>query len=121
MQREMTIEVRGLKIYSHHGCYEEERRVGTNFTIDADLVIDGSRPAETDNVADALNYVEVCETMAEIMKTPHHLLESLADEMAREIKGKFASRGLKGGWLRIAKMAPPIGLQLESVAVKVKL
>lgn len=118
---EMTIEIRDLRIYSHHGCYEEERRVGTTFSVDADLTVDASRPSETDDVRDALNYVEACDTIAEIMGREHHLLESLGTDIAKELRLRFADKGLKGGWLRIAKLNPPIGLQMASVAVKVNL
>lgn len=115
---EMTIEIRGLRLYSHHGCYAEERRVGTTFLVDADLRVDAGAPARTDDVADALNYVAACETIARVMATEHHLLEALVADAARALRDEFGVKGLKGGWLRIAKLAPPIGLQLESVAVK---
>lgn len=115
----MIIEIRDLRIYSHHGCYAEERQVGALFMIDADLDVDASLPARTDDVKDALNYVEACEVIAHVMRTPHHLLESLATDVIADLKARFSSKGLKGGMLRIAKMAPPIGLELNRVAVKV--
>lgn len=40
-------------------------------------------------------------------------------DVIAELKVRFTSKGLKGGMLRIAKMAPPIGLELNRVAVKV--
>ncbi len=114
----MTIEIRGLRIYSHHGCYEEERRVGTTFVIDADLEVDATRPASTDDVADALNYVEACEAIAGVMRREHHLLEALAADMAEVLRSGFASKGLAGGWVKISKLSPPIGMEMASVAVK---
>lgn len=118
---EMTIEIRGLKLYSHHGCYAEERRVGTNFLIDADLRVDTTLPSQTDNVADALNYVAACETIKRVMGTEHHLLESLVNDVAKALRDEFADKGLKGGWIKIAKLAPPIGLELGSVALKAEI
>ncbi len=114
----MIIEIRDLRIYSHHGCYAEERQVGAQFVIDADLDVDASIPARTDDVMDALNYVEACEAIALVMRTPHHLLESLVADVVADLKARFSSKGLKGGMVRIAKVAPPIGLELKSVAVK---
>ena len=113
-----TIEIRGLRIYSHHGCYEEERRVGTNFIIDADLEVDATRAVHTDNVDDALNYVDVCQTIAEVMKEPHHILEALVADTIVFFRERYAHKGLIGGWLRISKVNPPIGLELDSVGVK---
>ncbi len=113
-----TIEIRGLRIYSHHGCYEEERQVGTNFIIDADLEVDVTKAARTDNVTDALNYVDVCQTIAEVMKEPHHLLESLVADTIVSFRERYAHKGLLGGWLKISKVNPPIGLELDAVGVK---
>lgn len=118
---EMTIEIRGLKLYSHHGCYAEERRVGTNFLVDADLRVDATTPARTDNVADALNYVAACQTIKRVLSTEHHLLESLVTDVADALRQEFAPKGLRGGWVRIAKLAPPIGLELGSVALKAEI
>lgn len=115
---EMTIEIRGLRLYSHHGCYAEERRVGTTFVVDADLRIDASKPAKTDDVGDALNYVAACETIARVMSKEHHLLESLVSEATEALRREFGSKGLTGGWLRIAKVAPPIGMELGTVALR---
>lgn len=115
---EMTIEIRGLRLYSHHGCYAEERRVGTTFIVDADLKVDTTTPAETDDVRDALNYVAACETIARVMGKEHHLLESLVREAISALRREFSAKGLKGGWLRIAKVAPPIGMELGTVALR---
>lgn len=119
--KQMTIELRNVEIYARHGCYAEEQKVGGRFIVDADLVVDASRPAESDNVADALNYVEVCHLIADVMSRPHHLLESLVAEMVSCLEERYAARGLVGGWVRIRKVAPPIGLQIESVGVKASL
>lgn len=115
---EMTIEIRGLKLYSHHGCYAEERRVGTTFIVDADLRVDTTKPAETDDVGDALNYVAACETIARVMGKEHRLLESLVSDAIRALRQEFSGKGLTGGWLRIAKVAPPIGMELGAVALR---
>lgn len=116
-----TIELRDLEIYAHHGCYAEEQAVGTRFVIDADLEIDASRPSESDNVADALNYVEACELIAEIMSQPRHLLETVTQDIVSQLRQRFASKGLRGGWVRVRKIAPPIGLQMGSVGVKMEI
>lgn len=118
---EMTIEIRGLRLYSHHGCYAEERRVGTTFVIDADLRVEASKPAQTDNVCDALNYVAACEAITRVMSKEHHLLESLVSETAETLRREFGDKGLKGGWIRIAKIAPPIGMELASVALRAEI
>lgn len=115
---DMTIELRGLEVYAHHGCYAEERAVGGRFVVDADLVVDGGAVARTDNVGDTLNYVDACRLAAETLARPRHTLEALAADLAARLAERFAARGLRGGWVRVRKFAPPIGLQVESVGVR---
>ena len=67
---------------------------------------------------DALNYVAACETIALVMGKEHHLLESLVREAISALRREFSDKGLKGGWLRIAKVAPPIGMELGTVALR---
>ena len=51
--------VEGIKIYAFHGCFKEEADIGTNFQVDVVLDADLSKPAETDNINDAVNYQAV--------------------------------------------------------------
>lgn len=115
---DMTIELRDVEIYARHGCYREEQLVGGRFVVDADLVVDGARPSATDDVRAAVNYVAVCRLIDEEMARPHHLLESLVANLAQALTARFGPEGLKGGWIRVRKMAPPIGMQVESVGVR---
>lgn len=115
---ESVIELRGLRLYSHHGCYAEERRVGCWFELDLDLSVECSAAAQSDDVADALNYVEVCQLAAATMQREHHLLEALARDLGLALRQRFEGRGLRGGTLWLRKLAPPVGLELRSVGIK---
>ena len=63
----MTIELRNIKLYAFHGCYAEEQLVGNHFIVDADLEVDATCAISSDQVTDALNYVEACQTMQQVM------------------------------------------------------
>lgn len=116
---DMTIELRGLEVYAHHGCYAEERTVGGRFVVDADLVVESGAVAATDDVSTTLNYVDACRLVAEVLGLPRNTLEAIAADVARRMAERFAARGLRGGWVSVRKFAPPIGLQVGSVGVKV--
>lgn len=118
---DMTIEIRGLEVYAHHGCYAEERTVGGRFVVDADLVVGSDAVARTDDVSTTLNYVDACRLAAEVLSRPRHTLEALAADLAARMAESFAARGLRGGWVRVRKFAPPIGVQVEGVGVRVDL
>lgn len=117
----MTIELRNIKLYAFHGCYAEEQLVGNHFIVDADLEVDAACAISTDQVTDALNYVEACQAMQQVMAQPCHLLESVVANITAELRNRFASKGLCGGWVRVRKMAPPIGMDIESVGVKAQI
>ena len=118
MRSRGVIELSGLEIYAYHGCYAEEQTVGNRFIVDAELGADTELAADTDDVRNALNYVEVCEVIAAVMGRKHHLLESLVADIVDELHCRFDSRGLKDGWVRVRKMAPPVGMKMDSVGVK---
>ena len=115
---EATIEIRNVEIYARIGCFEEERIVGNRFIVDADLEVEAGVPAETDDIADALNYVRVVELIREEMGEECHLLENVVKRIVDRLRGSFGNEVLKGGWVRVRKMAPPVGVQMESVGVK---
>ncbi len=116
-----TIELRELELYAYHGCFAEEQVVGNYFIVDADIEVDATRCAKTDNVADALNYVNVCTLIRSEMSKPQHLLESVAANIVAHMHEEFDAQGLCGGWIRIRKMSPPVGVKLASVAVRMSL
>ena len=118
---EATIIIDNLQIYTHIGCYAEERRVGTWLTFSARLVTDISKPSATDDVADALNYVEVCEVVKEEAQHEAHLIENVAARIAQRLRNEFTTKGLQRGTITISKPHPPIGMQIESVAIEVEI
>lgn len=116
-----TIELEQIKIYAYHGCYAEEQKVGNNFTVDVTLRVDATRAAATDNIQDALNYVDVANIVKEEMMQKSHLLENVVSRICNRIKSEFATYGIVGGSVRVAKMTPPIGIEMKCVAVKMDL
>ncbi len=48
--------VEGIKIYAYHGCFKEEALIGTNFEVNVELDVNLDKPAQTDNIYDAVNF-----------------------------------------------------------------
>ena len=46
-----------IKIYSNHGCLEEEARIGSDYLVDLEVEADFSQACETDELIDAVDYV----------------------------------------------------------------
>ncbi len=113
-----TIHLNRVRIYAFHGCMEAEQRVGNYFEIDVDLNVDAEKAMISDNLSDALNYVEVYDIINREMQIKSKLLENVAYRIVKSIRENFSADILKGGRLKIAKMNPPIG-EIEKVAFEV--
>ena len=51
-----TIAINDMRFYAHHGCFEQERAIGTHFRVDLEFVTDTSRAEVSDNIADTVNF-----------------------------------------------------------------
>ncbi|MDH7499729.1 MAG: dihydroneopterin aldolase [candidate division NC10 bacterium] len=108
----------GLQFYGHHGVSEEERRLGGPFRVDLEIYYDLSRAAESDDLSHTIDYGEVCRRVERIgRETQHHLLESLAEAMAREVLESFPAQGLL---VRLQKLNPPLDSRLGFVGVEIR-
>lgn len=112
-----TIELDDIRIYAYHGCFEEEQRVGNWFTVNVSLDVECQKAAETDDIANALSYVEVYRLVRREMAQNSHLLENVVMRIIKALRAEFAHQGLVGGRVKVSKMAPPVGGSMKSVSL----
>mgnify|MGYP000818767843 CR=1 FL=1 len=62
------ITIKNLKIFAHHGVFEQETENGQNFYVNAKLYVDMERAGTTDALDDAVNYGEVCLFLESFLK-----------------------------------------------------
>jgi dihydroneopterin aldolase len=87
----MTIELRGLVMFGHHGYLEEERRLGQRFLVDLRADVRGDA-IETDDIGDTVDYRRLAALVREVFAGPErHLLEGLAGAIADGTLERFAS------------------------------
>lgn len=113
---EVTIEINGLELYTHHGVTEAEREIGQRLTIDVRMEVNECAALGSDDVADTVDYGAVAQTLAlsaqaRSFKTLEALIASLADELL----DKYAVERV---WIRAAKPQPPVPLAIAEVAVE---
>lgn len=85
----MTIELRGLVVFGHHGYLEEERRLGQRFLVDLWVDVSGNA-AETDSIDETVDYRRLAALVREVFAGPERLLlEGLAGAIADGILGQF--------------------------------
>jgi 7,8-dihydroneopterin aldolase/epimerase/oxygenase len=110
-----VIEIEGMEFYAYHGHFAEEQVVGNRFIVDLTLVTDCEKAAKSDNLNDALNYLSVYMVVKEEMQIKSHLLEHVASRILNRLYNKFGQIGQAK--VKISKLNPPMGGQIEKVSV----
>ena len=111
------IRIYGLECYAYHGVYEEEKKKGQRFVINATLYQNMDKASGTDEITDSTHYGQVCEFMNRFMQeNPKNLLEAVAGSMADAVLSSFPL--LQGIDLEIEKPEAPIPLPFQTVSVK---
>lgn len=111
----ITVELRGLRVFGHHGVYEEERAQGQDFLFDVELEV-GDRGA-SDRIEDAVDYMAVARVVREISAAREYfLIEALATAIADDLRTRFRVKRVK---VRVTKPSVmPAGLEgMASVSV----
>ena len=116
-QTVVTIEVRGLSLYTHMGVTEAEREVGQRLLFDLTLEVGEVDATVTDLVEDTVDYGTVCNTVALVaQQRSYRTLERLCTAVADRLLGDFNIEAVS---VKAAKPEPPMALPVEEVAVTV--
>ncbi len=101
------VSLKNMSFYAYHGAFDAERQLGQRFEVDVDIRTDVRRAGETDDLSDALNYVNVYNIVKDVMEGPPlNLLEAIAERIAARI---LASFDIVDVTVRVRKPAAPVG------------
>lgn len=90
---ELTVRIRGLEVHGRHGVYAPERELGQRFVVDIDIRLSDARSADTDDLAQTVDYGTLAAAVAEIVGgEPVHLLERLASLIADRVLAEPRAR-----------------------------
>ncbi|NOZ45811.1 MAG: dihydroneopterin aldolase [Chlorobi bacterium] len=109
------IQIEKMEFYAYHGHFKEERIVGNRFLLDISIKTDTLKAAESDSIDDALNYQAVYKIIKGEMQKKSHLLENIGKRILDKLYKNF--EGIEEITLKVSKMHPPMGGQIESVSV----
>lgn len=114
-----VITIDNMRFYAHHGCFDQERTIGTNFRVDLAFETDTSKAEMSDDIADTVSYLDVYQVVKAQMQMPSHLLEHVARRVGEAILCDFAAVE----WVKVTvhKLNPPLGGQMDSVSVAIEL
>ncbi|MAO46104.1 MAG: dihydroneopterin aldolase [Crocinitomicaceae bacterium] len=112
------IEVNGLRFYSHHGCMEQETKIGGNYQVDVVITADLELSAESDNLIDTVDYCAVHKIVAKEMAIPSKLIEHVGKRIVNSLKSELTS--VLEVEVKVTKFSPPIDGDCDSVSVKIR-
>ena len=91
-----TVFLKGLKASPVIGCYDWERDIRQTLVIDLELQADFTQAAQTDALADALDYAAISHrVIAACDAARFQLLEALADHLAAIVLAEFSVERLR--------------------------
>lgn len=108
-----------MRFYAHHGCFEQERTIGTHFRVDLSFTTDTSKAEVSDNIADTVSYLDVYQVVKDEMMKPSNLLEHVARRVGERVLSDFPA--VDTVVVKISKLNPPLGGQMDSVSVELSL
>ena len=107
-----------IKIYAYHGVLPEEKILGTYYIVNAEIVADITKAAETDDLNDTINYALINDIIHAEMKIPSELLEHVAGRIIRKIKSEFTQ--VQKVKVKITKTKPPMKGEMDGVSIILK-
>jgi 7,8-dihydroneopterin aldolase/epimerase/oxygenase len=111
-----TIFIHDLRLETKVGVYAWERELPQTIRIDLDIGLPSSRPFETGDLADAIDYAAVVARLRGFAgEHPHALLERFAEAMAALVLDEFGAQSVK---LRVAKLGALPGVREIGVAIE---
>lgn len=116
-ETEVTIEIRGLSLFTHHGVTAAEREVGQRLVMDLRIEVGDCDATVTDLVDDTVDYAAVCNTVSLVAaQRSYKTLERLCSAVADRLLEDFSADEV---WVKAAKPEPPIPLPVDEVSVEV--
>ncbi|MDY5786453.1 MULTISPECIES: dihydroneopterin aldolase [unclassified Corynebacterium] len=110
------IELKGLRVYAHHGVLAHETEHGQAFSVDIVCWLDFAEAAASDDLSATINYAELAQLAYDIAGgTPRQLIETVASEIADTALERFAL--LHAVEVTLHKPHAPIPLTFDDVAV----
>lgn len=109
------IRLTNIRVFTNHGCLIEEAKIGSEYRVDLEIKADLRKSAETDELADTVDYVRLNRIVVEEMAIRSKLLEHVAKRIVVRVFDELpmVSRIL----LEVSKINPPIGGDVQQVTI----
>ena len=110
------IRIRDLKVFGHHGVYQEETDFGQNFYVCVDAYQDTAPAASMDELMLTTNYADMCDHIVKFLtENTYKLIETAAEELSKSLLLKYTL--VNSVVVEIKKPEAPIGHPFDYVSV----
>ena len=110
------IYLKNIRLYAFHGCMDEEEKIGSDYVVNLAIDADLNLSSKSDNLKDTVDYVSLHAIVKEEMSIRSKLLEKVADRILKRILKDHRQVILVK--VKVAKVNPPIGGNVDEVAVE---
>ncbi|MDD3772990.1 MAG: dihydroneopterin aldolase [Weeksellaceae bacterium] len=104
-----------IRIYSNHGCLDEEALIGSDYVVDLEIEADLDKATQTDELNDTVDYVHLNRIVKEEVSVRSKLLEKVALRVLERIGAEIAL--VHWAKIKLSKLNPPIGGNVEKVSI----
>ncbi|MCH3881424.1 MULTISPECIES: dihydroneopterin aldolase [Tenacibaculum] len=109
------IQVNNIRLFSNHGCLDEEAKIGSEYRVDVEIKASLRKSSKTDNLVDTVDYVHLNHIVKEEMAIRSELLEHVAERILTRFFKEI--RMIRRAKVSVAKINPPIGGNVAEVVI----
>ena len=110
-----TVSIRDLRVSAVIGVYDWEREIEQTLVFAVDMAADVAQAAASDDIADAVDYSAVAQTVrAVVTQGRFQLIETAAERVAERLRADY-----RLGWIRV-EVAKPLPGEGYTAAITVE-
>ena len=113
------IKITGLKVFAHHGVFEEETINGQDFYVNVVLYLDCKPAGLSDDLSKSVHYGEVSHFVTKFLQEhTYQLIETAAEQTTKALLLEYPL--IEKIEFELCKPHAPIGLPFENVSVTIE-
>lgn len=110
------INLYNMAFYGYHGNLASENELGQRFFVDISIVVDLTKPGQSDSIEDSINYADIYERTKIIVEgPPQRLIERVGALIADDLMNTYTE--IKSLSVTVRKPEAPIPGVLDYVEV----
>ncbi len=115
MLQKGQVYIDNMRFHAHHGVMGQERVTGGDFLVSLSACYPLQKAAESDDVADTLNYAEIYNIVRTEMDIPSNLLEHVAGRIGKKLMKTMPL--ITELTVKLTKINPPMGADCDGAGV----